>query len=147
MTREEAIENIKTVVKHSIDDGYDSAVVDACKMAIEALKADVTEINVGKIQEPCGDCVSRAAIKDIMPRWRFKDEQAWRIADAEIDKLQSVTPAKKGRWVPVDEEPHENYECDNCGYMASTWTANIKPSEEYKYCPNCGAKMEVKDEE
>ena len=48
---------------------------------------------------------------------------------------------QEGAWIPVDEEPHEDYECSRCGYMASTWTANIKPEEEYKFCPNCGAKM------
>ena len=48
---------------------------------------------------------------------------------------------KTGHWIAIDEEPHEDYECDSCGYMCSTFTANIKPSEEYKYCPNCGAKM------
>jgi len=52
---------------------------------------------------------------------------------------------KTGHWIGIDEEPHEDYECDRCGYVVSTYTANIEPHTEYKYCPNCGAKMEVKD--
>ena len=48
---------------------------------------------------------------------------------------------KTGHWIGIDEEPHEDYECDICGYMCSTFTANIKPSDEYKYCPNCGKRL------
>ena len=49
--------------------------------------------------------------------------------------------SKTGHWVAIDEEPHEDYECDKCGYTISTYTANIEPHTEYKYCPNCGARM------
>ena len=59
MTREEAINHIKTVAKSAVDSGYDSAVVDAVGMAIEVLE-----------QEPCGkdinvpttDAISRQAV-------------------------------------------------------------------------------------
>lgn len=50
-----------------------------------------------------------------------------------------------GHWIGIDEEPHEDYECDKCGYVVSTFTANIEPHTEYKYCPNCGAKMESEE--
>ena len=53
---------------------------------------------------------------------------------------------KTGNWIGIDEEPHEDYECNICGYVVSTYTANIEPHTEYKYCPNCGAKM-VKQQE
>lgn len=48
---------------------------------------------------------------------------------------------KTGHWIGIDEEPHEDYECNRCGYVVSTYTANIEPHTEYKYCPNCGARM------
>lgn len=65
-----------------------------------------------------------------------------------VDKaIQHGTPLKTGHWIGIDEKPHEDYECDNCGYVVSTFTANIKPHTEYKYCPNCGAKMESEVEE
>lgn len=38
MTRIEAINHIKTVSKHAIDSGFDSAVVDACAKAVKALE-------------------------------------------------------------------------------------------------------------
>ena len=55
--------------------------------------------------------------------------------------IQNGTPVQTGLWIGIDEEPHEDYECDICGYVCSTWTANIKPNEEYKFCPNCGCRM------
>lgn len=61
-----------------------------------------------------------------------------------LDHLSNIQP-KTGHWIDIDEEPHEDYECDNCGYVVSTYTANIEPHTEYKYCPNCGAKMKEVD--
>lgn len=42
MTKEEAIKHIKAVCHKAIDDGYDSAIVDACSMAVEALEGQRT---------------------------------------------------------------------------------------------------------
>lgn len=49
---------------------------------------------------------------------------------------------KIGYWVGIDEEPHEDYECSCCGYVVSTFTVNIEPHTEYKYCPNCRCRMQ-----
>ena len=103
---------------------------EALSMAIQALS-----------QEPCDDAISREAVKELIKCGVSTDtyddvEQVCKW----IDALPSVTQ-KSGKWIAIDEEPHEDYECDKCGYVVSTFTANIKPSEEYKYCPNCGAKM------
>ena len=65
------------------------------------------------------------------------------IGCAKFDSKPTVAiPSATGHWIGIDEEPHEDYECDACGYVVSTWTANIEPHEEYKFCPNCGAKMD-----
>ncbi len=64
----------------------------------------------------------------------------------ELNNMPTVAiPSATGHWIGIDEEPHEDYECDVCGYVVSTWTANIKPQEEYKFCPNCGARMESEE--
>ena len=71
-------------------------------------------------------------------------DQLIKVSDAVdiIRHLSSVTPQERtGHWVGIDEEPHEDYECDKCGYIISTYTANIEPHTEYKYCPSCGARM------
>lgn len=56
-----------------------------------------------------------------------------------INRLTPVTPQepRKGHWISIDEEPHEDWECDNCSFVI--WAdENI---EKFHYCPNCGAKM------
>ena len=71
------------------------------------------------------------------------DSKKYSDMENEIANLPSVTPKQRtGKWIGIDEEPHEDYECDKCGYGVSTYTANIEPHTEYKYCPGCGAKME-----
>lgn len=66
------------------------------------------------------------------------------IIKEETERLEQEP--KTGHWIGIDEEPHEDYECNNCGYVVSTYTANIEPHTEYKYCPNCGAKMQEVEE-
>ncbi len=48
------------------------------------------------------------------------------------------TERKWGRWIGIDDEPCEVYECDVCGAVydtvGNTWDLP-------NYCPNCGAKM------
>ena len=43
---------------------------------------------------------------------------------------------KTAAWVPTDEEPHEVYECNACG-----WLLYDVDRTDFKYCPNCGARM------
>ena len=46
-------------------------------------------------------------------------------------------------WDRYDEKTHSEevdyYACSNCGYDGGDWKPN------YKYCPNCGAKMGEED--
>ena len=54
---------------------------------------------------------------------------------------------KSGNWIDIDEEPHEVWECDHCGFVIDG-SGCIDPydyRDTYKYCPNCGAKMEVSE--
>lgn len=58
-----------------------------------------------------------------------------------------VRPVVRGKWVEVDDYPHEEYECSVCGRIVEVTSANIKPEEEYPYC-HCGAYMrEVNEDE
>lgn len=56
--------------------------------------------------------------------------------------LPSVTQ-KSGVWVEIDDEPHEVWECDHCGFVIDG-SGCIEPYEyrdTYKFCPNCGCAM------
>ena len=45
---------------------------------------------------------------------------------------------KTGHWVGIDEYPHEDYECNNCGFIHTFIDGH---TAQYNFCPNCGAEM------
>jgi hypothetical protein len=142
MTREEAIAYFKRHIDLYCVTGICR---EAEEMAIKALN-----------QEPCDDATSRQAVIDmckkeidhISKNWQnyhspSEAKSGFAYIATNIYDLPPVNPQpKSGHWIGIDEEPHEDYECDKCGYVVSTYAANIEPHTEYKYCPNCGAKME-----
>lgn len=63
----------------------------------------------------------------------YVDVLALRMAE------EALKNQKTGHWIEIDDYPHEDFECDCCGGKVY---GTEEPYEEYKYCPNCGAKME-----
>ena len=124
----------------------------------EAYKKIMCNCEVEESQ-PCEDCISRADTLDAIETWdkfgvnteqkliRWQDHYVpyVHLDDVRnaIANMPSVIPQQKvGRWIDVIDEKTEitethHDECSNCGYHG--WN-------EYSYCPNCGAKMEVEDE-
>lgn len=93
--------------------------------------------------EPCEDAVSRSLMREIgatcMAR-RGEDGELYALGS--LDMLPPVTPKRKtGRWV---NNIHDLPVCDQCGYM-TPYDRAIDDYEYGNYCPNCGAKMEVKN--
>ena len=83
-------------------------------------------------QQPCEDCISRQEAINCVTSNEFR----YKIVE-DIKTLPSVTPKEKtAAWVPTDEEPHEVYECNVCG-----WLLYDEDRADFNYCPNCGAKM------
>lgn len=85
------------------------------------------------------DLISRqAAIEEIEP---YTDDiyNSTAIEIKEIlQRLPSVQPKQKiGIWVHNQSKYKNRWICTECDY---TW---FFTKEEAKYCPNCGAKMEV----
>ena len=53
---------------------------------------------------------------------------------SEVDAV----PVVRGEWIEHEDE----MECPQCGYF---WNYCDNDTERFNYCPNCGAKMEVKE--
>ena len=105
-------------------------------------------------QQPCEDCISRQALKQKLQEhhdfWvnaygSYKDMPF--TDKARVDEISSciamvvnepsVTPQPKtGHWINRTENRKDGYEytCDVCRKISLI---------DYKYCPNCGTKMEV----
>lgn len=58
---------------------------------------------------------------------------------SEISALQSVdaAPVVHARWELVDEAEPQRYGCSKCSCLS--WYGT------YRYCPNCGAKMDLEE--
>lgn len=56
-----------------------------------------------------------------------------------LDELPTIEPERKrGKWIPENRTMDAFWVCSSCGFPSEAHAANIL----YKYCPNCGAKME-----
>lgn len=63
-----------------------------------------------------------------------------------IDGTPAVNAVKRGKWEEIknaDGGSHD-YRCSECRRFRFH---NGEMRKKYKYCPNCGAKMEVKEDE
>lgn len=98
-------------------------------------------------QEPCEDCIRREdALMALTGQYADSPIELLPKAIKQINALLPVTPAEKvGRWewVQYDANPNiGNWHCSECDRIVSGAIAYSNPSNSYKYCPNCGAKME-----
>ena len=143
MTREDAINYLKRNM--AIDeDRYHNEVLEFTIKALE--------------QEPCEDCVSREAVKELFQEGsvmgmyhflgidelpsvtptkciatiRFSKEDMKELVDEKMKDI--VIERKKGKWINIDAT---HSECDQCESVFEIVSAN--------YCPHCGCKMESKE--
>lgn len=103
------------------------------------------------------DLISRAAALEIINTvkgvvWSQSGKVLCGKMFSQIKDLPAADamPVVHGQWVKMTgmmpPEYHGHYECSECGWhmqgLRNSWTRE----EELSYCPNCGAKMETKNE-
>ena len=95
------------------------------------------------------DTISRQAVLEQINCWigsgEYRYTNATDYLTKRITSLPSVSTEKTGRW--IEQEGYDGdtyYDCSECGesfcLIDGTPTDNL-----YNYCPNCGAKMGVKE--
>lgn len=113
-------------------------------LIVEQWIQDAPSVNPHPIE--CGDAISRQAVLDVTweePSYTDALNVLTEVRD-KVKVLPSVTPQQRtGRWIQKEEEgeaePFIIWECSECHCVDE----DGKPS--YKYCPQCGAKMEVEE--
>ena len=133
MTKEEAIQFLDNIKGEEAGRaiGKDGFYVELLGYHVEALKMAITAL----VQQPCEDCISRAEAKRIVDFYTEQIDGIFRVNES-IDNLPSVQPkAKVGYWIKSSNGMFA--ECSDCGKHGE-----YELLKQYKYCPNCGAKME-----
>ena len=114
-----------------------------------------------EIPNTCGDAISRQAVLDIIAfedKWLFdanghnaNTHIAFSGLESRVKALPSVSPQQRtGRWewVQYDYNPKlGNWHCSECRSVVMECVDKNEKSyiPLYKYCPQCGCKMEVEE--
>ena len=105
----------------------------------EAVEEEEAREYFERTRQTCEDCISRqAALKQSRVEYNDDGEGYGVIYIEDIEDLPSVTPQPKmGRWI----HPYKSdiaCECSECHVQ-------MPITSDYKFCPHCGAKMEVSE--
>ena len=109
----------------------------------------------GKPVEECEDCVSLDAVIDVFDTWwahNHESDNAIEILEDKLNALPPVTPAEKvghWEWVQYDSNPNiGNWHCSECRSIVIEYVSKEKKGDIplYKYCPQCGCKIQEVEE-
>ena len=105
-----------------------------------ALRKRIARLPSVAPQEPCEYAISRYdALKLVRDCGRCDDKSAYGTIYHGIEHLPPVqSKTKTGHWIHTSGY---NFHCSECDFIQH------ESKTEYKYCPNCGAKMESEDKE
>ena len=85
------------------------------------------------------ELISREEVKTAVREYHKSIDINDELVFEMIDGVPAIESRPTGVWVGIDEEPHEEWECSNCGNIINTFLQD--ELEEHKYCHKCGAKM------
>ena len=105
-----------------------------------------------------GDLISRQAVLDALKEHRAlycdnTPDTFSKLSYAEKSRVDEIDTAiativnlpsveNKGKWIAQDiHNCHTDFKCSKCGYIHSFMHLYGKPTADYTYCPNCGARM------
>lgn len=97
-------------------------------------------------QETSDDAVNRQAVHRQINKWVASGESDNSLMSLHnrIDTLLPVEPKSKvGRWIKygVPRCGEQHYKCTSCGYYINFGQWGELYTKEFKYCPNCMARM------
>ena len=129
--------------------------------AMRAIANGTQQESSSEIPNTCGDAISRQAVLDIIAfedKWLFdanghnaNTHIAFSGLESRVKALPSVSPQQRtGRWewVQYDYNPKlGNWHCSECRSVVMECVDKNEKSyiPLYKYCPQCGCKMEVEE--
>ena len=98
--------------------------------------------------------ISKSAVLDTLDRanlmWYFETEGDYQelLKDIKRIPVADVQPLKHGQWVcEFYNDVFDVYQADCSVCKRESTNKYDKVSESYEYCPHCGAKMDLKDED
>jgi len=73
--------------------------------------------------------------------WHTDDICALTNIEVDIlaEAIKNGTELTQSVWVGIDDEPHEDWECGNCGFLFEGM--DFPEIKQMHYCPGCGAEM------
>lgn len=149
MSQDAEIERIKTYLKYYLETNEEKGVVYIPKFAIDNLIKEMKEVQCGEIVKGRG-IMSEYIDKNQLIQ-RIKQEPTDGMYTEEIlsaiDEIEAadVAEVRHGKWVRMEDDVVYWYACSECKKRI--------PKTEYgndawsNYCPNCGAKMDLGDDE
>ena len=124
------------------EDDEEVPMSDKDKLLLEVNKAICNNLKALE-KEPCEDCISRERVLLEINRIGFDAFTSYDYYSNLYDfvaGLSSEEPErKKGKW--IWDKRTGTYHCSECGH--DPLHEDVGEIEEYKYCMNCGAEMEV----
>lgn len=157
ISRADAIGAVRKLISDTLTDSADVVYNSAMRDGIDAINAlppaeggdaDMNEVKPQYMQaSPSNgaDLIRREDAIDVVTDIQDGSGQRYYLAVSLVDKIRSLPSAEavQGEWKRVPTRTYKG-ECTNCGFRHIFMDGH---DSQYRFCPNCGAKMFRKDGE